>query len=162
MTTRSAYAWLLIPALVWCAGFLLLPLTGPVGDALAGEVYGRVCHQLEDRSVVWADVPWAVCVRCSTIYLAFTLTLILVPLLRGLERWTPLTPRVFAVWLAPAVLDAALNFSGLHVADMTTRALTGALAGVGLGVTIPPLFFDALTRSRRTRTTLTTGDPDVR
>jgi uncharacterized membrane protein len=161
MSSRSAYALLLIPATVWCAGFLLLPLTGSAGEALAGEVYGRVCHQLEDRSFLWDGVPWAVCVRCSTIYLAFTLTLMLVPLLRGLERWTPMAPNVLAVWLAPAVLDAVLNFSGLHVADTTTRAVTGALAGVGLGATIPPLFIDALTRSRRSRMPLTTGDPDV-
>lgn len=162
MTTRSAYAWLLLPALVWCAGFLLLPLTGPIGDALAVEVYGRVCHQLEDRSFLWGGVPWAVCIRCSSIYLAFTVTLILVPLVRGLERWSPLAPRSFAVWLAPVVLDAALNISGLHVADTTTRTITGILAGVGLGVTIPPLFIDALTRSRRSRMILHTGDTDVR
>lgn len=162
MNTRSAYAWLLIPALVWCAGFLLLPLTGSAGDALAGEVYGRVCHQLENRSFLWGGIPWAVCIRCSSIYLAFTATLIFVPLVRGLERWTPLEPKAFALWLAPAVVDAALNFSGLHAADATTRAVTGALAGVGLGVTIPPLFIDALTRSRRSRTTFHTGDTDVR
>lgn len=162
MTTRSAYAWLLVPALVWCAGFLLLPLTGPVGDGLADQVYGRVCHQLEDRSFSWDSVPWAVCVRCSSIYLAFTATMIIVPLIRGLDRWTPFGPRAFALWLVPAILDAALNFSGLHVADTVTRTVTGALAGVGLGVTIPPLFIDALTRSRRSRTTFHTGDTDVR
>lgn len=162
MSTQSAYLLLLIPALLWCAGFLLLPLAGTAGDALAGHVYGRVCHQLEDRSFGWGMVPWAVCIRCSSIYLAFAVTMIVVPLVRRLERWTPMAPWVFAAWLIPAFLDAVLSFSGLHPADTTTRWLTGSLAGVGLGLTIPPLFIDALTRGRRNRLNLQTGDHDVR
>jgi uncharacterized membrane protein len=147
---------------LWCAGFLLLPLAGAAGDALAGHVYGRVCHQLDERSFGWGSLPWAVCIRCSSIYLAFTATMILVPLIRGLERWTPMPPRVFAAWMVPAVLDAALSLSGLHPAGTATRLLTGTLAGVGLGLTVPPLFIDALTRGRRNRMTLHTGDHDVR
>jgi hypothetical protein len=64
--------------------------------------------------------------------------------------------------MVPAVLDAALSLSGLHPAGTATRLLTGTLAGVGLGLTVPPLFIDALTRGRRNRMTLHTGDHDVR
>lgn len=162
MTVRAAYMLLLVPALLWCAGFVLLPLAGAEGHALSGHLYGRVCHQLDDRSFQWFGIPWAVCIRCSSIYLAFTVTLVLMPAVRGLDRWTPLAPGAFALWLVPAVLDAGLAFTGWHVPDTATRVVTGSLAGVGLGVTIPPLFIEAVTRSLRYRTNLHTGDNDVR
>ncbi len=162
MTSRLAYAILLVPALIWCAGFLLLPLAGLAADDLVGHVYGRVCHRMVERSFAWNGVPWAVCIRCSAIYLSFTATLIVVPLVRGLDRWKPMSPPAFAAWLVPAVVDAALSFSGLHPAGTVTRLLTGTLAGIGLGLTVPPLFIDALTRGRRIRSSSHSGDTDVR
>lgn len=148
MTRRSAYLLLLIPALLWCAGFMLAPLLPPGStvSVVLFRLYGRVCHQLPDRSLLWDLAPWAVCIRCSAIYVAFTATLAGIPLIRGLDRWRPLTPPLFAAWLVPVIADAALDLTGLHAAGTVTRLVTGALAGVGLALTVAPLFMAALAR----------------
>ncbi len=163
MERRTAYLLLLVPALAWCAGFIVAPLldSRSFADVLA-QLYGRVCHQIPERSFVWGSSPWAVCIRCSSIYLAFTLTIMIVPLVRGLDRWRPLSPRVFAAWLVPVIADAVFDFVGLHAAGSASRALTGAFAGLGLALTVTPLFLEALTRRRLTEAVTSPGDLHAR
>ena len=164
MTRRSAYLLLLIPALLWCAGFMvvpLLPLHSPAADVLT-RLYGRVCHQIPGRSLLWDLAPWAVCIRCSAIYLAFTVALAGVPLIRGLDRWRPLTPPLFAAWLVPVIADAVLDLSGLHAAGSVSRLVTGSFAGVGLALTITPLFMDALGQRRAPTLISSSGEPHAR
>lgn len=159
MERRTAYLLLMMPALAWCAGFVVAPLLAShaFADVLA-QLYVRVCHQLPERSFAWGALPWAVCIRCSSIYLAFTLTILVVPLVRGLDRWRPLSPRVFAAWLVPVVADAVFDFVGLHAAGSVSRIMTGTLAGIGLALTVTPLFLEALTRRRVTPAVTSPGD----
>jgi uncharacterized membrane protein len=160
MSRRSAYILLLIPAIIWCAGFMLVPLLPVHSEAVevASRFYGRVCHRISERSWTWGLVPWGVCVRCSAIYLAFTLTLAAVPLVRRLDRWRPLSPPAFAAWLVPVIADAALDLFGLHGANAVSRTATGILAGVGLALTITPLFLEALVRLSSVPHPISPGD----
>lgn len=163
MERRTAYLLLLIPSLVWCGGFIVAPLveSHAVADLLT-HMYGRVCHQIPERSFHWGMVPWAVCIRCSSIYLAFTFMIVLVPLVKGLDRWRPLSRGVFAAWLVPVIADALLDAAGLHAAGSVSRLVTGTLAGVGLALTVTPLFLEALTRRRISPVLTSPGDIHAR
>ncbi|HAV24395.1 MAG TPA: hypothetical protein DCX46_13095 [Bacteroidetes bacterium] len=146
MRRRTVYLILASSALVWSLGFLTAPMFAssirPEGAVYA--FYGRVCHQLPDRSVTWFGGPWAVCHRCSAIYLSFAAVLLFFPVVRSLDSWKPPGPAVIVGLLLPMALDGLLDFVGILDATTSSRVITGMLAGVCLGLTVPPLFLEAV------------------
>ena len=107
----STYAGVLILVLVWLAGIVLDPLVreGGAGDSsllsLLGRAYGRVCHQIVDRSFHIAGHPLAVCARCLGIYVGYLAGLIVYPFARPLTQ-TELPHRR---WLIAALLPLAVD-----------------------------------------------------
>jgi uncharacterized membrane protein len=93
-------------------------------------VFSDVCHQIPERSFILAGFPFAVCHRCSGIYLGFIAgSLIKNPFIyrsRGIRRYWILAS------IAPLVLDVALPFAGIVESIPLSRFLTGFLFGTML------------------------------
>ena len=141
----STYAGVLILVLLWIAGIVSEPLIRAAGGdstllSLLSYTYGRVCHQVADRSFHVAGHPFAVCARCFGIYAGYLAGLIVYPIARSLTE-TELPHRR---WLMIALLPVAVDFVGgclgIFENTLASRALTGMIAGVaGAFFTLPGL-----------------------
>jgi uncharacterized membrane protein len=95
---------------------ILAPL---VGVSWIYEFFSRICHQDPARSwQVWGK-PLAVCIRCTSIYFAFTVSLWLG--LRANQRWLRISFLVMIceVVIARTLFDAAV-----------LRSISGVLLGL--------------------------------
>src|SRR5215470_834451 len=107
-------ALLLVGSTVWCLAILAAPAFGP---SWLYAFFSRICHQDPTRSWHLFGRQLPVCIRCASIYFAFTVSLFL-----GLKpnvRWLRAAVAVMAAEfiLARLVIDAALlrSFSGILV-----------------------------------------------
>ncbi len=105
-------ALLLLTSLAWLGLIFLAPLLRGQGSWTAEILYllfGKVCHQLPERSLHWLGEPVAVCHRCLGIYVGFAAGLALLPAWRALTRFLLANPRRVAFFLVPMVLDVVLG-----------------------------------------------------
>jgi len=116
----AAPALLLAGALLWCAGIVLAPLLNlrPVY-----EFFALICHQDPNRSFTIAGTPLPVCIRCTSIYFGFFLSLLFS---------IPSTPRAVKVAIVATLAEFVI---ALTVWDSPwLRATTG----LALGATVAP------------------------
>jgi len=93
----------------------VLPRFGGVGLQLCGNVLGA--HK------------FAVCARCTGLYVGFALATLFYPLVRSLRR-TEAPPRKWLfVAAAPLAIDFSLTFFGIWENTHSSRFITGALLG---------------------------------
>ena len=142
----TTYAGVLILVLIWIAGIVSAPLIRAAGGddstllSLLAYTYGRVCHQIADRSFHVAGHPLAVCARCFGIYVGYLAGLIVYPFARYLTQ-TELPHRSWLIAaLAPVAVDFAGGYLGIFENTLASRALTGLFAGAaGAFYTLPGL-----------------------
>ena len=144
----------LAPFFVWATvsliGVLLLlaivgaPLALANGHSmLAGDIYkgfSYLCHQLPDRSFHIDGHQFAVCSRCTGLYVGFALMAIAYPLIRPIKATT--TPALLWLILAaiPIAVDFSLGYFNIWANTHASRFITGALlSSVAVFYIIPGL-----------------------
>jgi len=107
-------AILLIGSLAWCLAIVGAPFTG--WHSLYA-FFARICHQDPQRSWFLFGRQLPVCIRCASIYFAFTVSLVFG--LKPNARWLRAALAIMAAEfiLARLIIDAALlrSFSGILV-----------------------------------------------
>jgi len=113
---NKTYAALLAGATLWCLSIVAAPM---LGLSWVYFFFSRICHQDPARSWSLAGEPLAVCIRCTSIYFAFTASLWLG--LKASVRWLRLSVllMVCEFIFARFVIDVAL-----------LRSLSGVLVGL--------------------------------
>jgi uncharacterized membrane protein len=131
-------------ALAIVAAIVGAPLALANGHStLAGDIYkgfSFLCHQLPDRSFHLAGHQFAVCSRCTGLYVGFALTTLAYPLIRPLRTTT--TPALIWLILAtvPLMVDFSLGYFNLWANTHASRFITGALlSSVAVFYIIPGL-----------------------
>src|SRR5262249_26179605 len=138
--TLKAYLLVLCLAIIWTAGPLIAPIgvahgwvsMGPAPNLRSGihffpdllalvirSAYGRVCHQLPERSLWIQGQPMAVCARCFGIYLGYFIGLLACPLAE--ESLRKGLPRLR--WLMLALVPLAIDFAGGYFGVFQNTAL---------------------------------------
>jgi uncharacterized membrane protein len=143
-TRRPLVAWLIVVSIAILAVMMILgaPLAVASGhNALAFVLYGtfrKLCHQLPERSFFIAGHQFAVCARCTGLYVGFMLAALFYPLLRSL-RTTQAPPRRWLFIAAvPMALDVGLQAVGVWENTHSSRFLTGLiLSGVAVFYIMP-------------------------
>ena len=120
--------------------FVALIIAAPValanGHPLLGrtiyQAFSNLCHQLPERSFFIAGHKFAVCARCTGLYIGFATAVLFYPAIRPLRsRETPKRIWLF-IAAVPLALDFTLGFSGVwentHLSRFSTGALLGAVA----------------------------------
>ena len=135
---RTTYAVILVGALAWCVTIVAPTFLGNSSFAWLSEFIYRffnpICHQLPERSFHLMGEKLAVCSRCSSIYFAFLIGVIVYPFaVSSLRFSTAPSRRVLLAALLPMIIDVGLDFLGIHDSSILTRTLTGVL----FGITIP-------------------------
>lgn len=139
---KTIFLTFLITALgywLWFGGILLAPYLRSRSSpwaSFAYAVYSPVCHQIAGRSLRCFGRPLAVCARCTGIYLGFLIGLGLYPFLRGWQRLSLPSSRVFYLVSAPILLDTTANFLRLWQTANGARLASGVIWG-----TILPFYF---------------------
>ena len=137
---------LLVLMSLWCLGFVVGPgLEHAIGDThLVPSVYKGVCHQDPARSFEMFGTSWAVCHRCSAIYLSFMLVSALLILRDRLSIEFLPRPSVIVALLLPIIADGVTDLLGIRSADLVSRLITGILTGSLLALVVLPILYDAL------------------
>jgi uncharacterized membrane protein len=127
---------------------LAAPLARARGlSTAAGIVYlafAPVCHQLSERSFTLWEYPWAVCQRCSGIYLGLFAGVLFYR--RALEKLALPSARRFVVvgMTLPLMLDVMLPLTGVWTNGPPSRFATGFLFGAMLSLLLVPGFSEFL------------------
>jgi uncharacterized membrane protein len=139
------YAAVIILVVIWIAGIIWVALLGATGEhstllSVLQHTYGRVCHQIDERSFHLDGHPLAVCARCFGIYIGYLIGLMLYPLKNSVAR-TDLPPRSWLIAaLVPVAVDVAAGYLGIYESTLVSRSLTGSIAGAaGTFYTLPGL-----------------------
>ena len=153
----SYFVWASAATLV--LGFVSLVVVAPVarahGHTLSAffiyEMFGRVCHQIPERSFQLAGHPLAVCARCTGIYFGFAGAVLFYPLVRSLNRTAAPARKWLLLAAVPTALDFALGLSGVWENTHWSRALSGALLGAVAALYVVPGLVDLghMIRERR-------------
>jgi len=117
---NKTYAALLAGATLWCLSIVVAPM---LGLPWVYVFFSRICHQDPSRSWHLAGEPFAVCIRCTSIYFAFTASL-----------WLGLKASVR--WLRFSVLLMICEF--IFARFVVDLALLRSLSGVLVGLSAAP------------------------
>jgi uncharacterized membrane protein len=114
-----------------CALIIAAPVVAHCGSSAAGFIYlffSPICHQIPERSFALLGHPFAVCQRCSGIYLGLFLGFLVEN--KAVHR----SPRTRRIWVlsgtAPLLLDLALPLTGIWTGTRSLRFVTGLFFGV--------------------------------
>lgn len=125
----------IIGAALWCAGVIVAPLlSGTLLSETLYRIYSVVCHQFESRSFHLHGEPLAVCIRCSSIYFVFLMTLIMLQIFTSLRDKKLNTILLLFLTAVPMAVDGSLSIFGLYHASDISRIATGSLFGIGMAL----------------------------
>lgn len=113
---NKANAALLAGSTLWCLSIIVAPLAGLPA---VYDFFSLICHQHPERSWQLFGEPLPVCIRCASIYFAFTISL-----------WLRIPVGVRALRFALAFLLAEFIFARLFLDLPSLRAVSGILVGV--------------------------------
>ena len=120
-------------ALTLVAMIIGAPLFQATGHAsFASTIYRAfsfVCHQIPERSFHLAGHQFAVCSRCTGLYVGFAVAALVYPLAYSLKRIDTPRRRWLILAAVPLLIDFSLTYFGVWSNTHLTRFSTGALLG---------------------------------
>jgi uncharacterized membrane protein len=126
-TTHSA---LLAASTLWCLSIVAAPA---FGLAWVYDLFSVICHQDPSRSWHIAGEPFAVCIRCASIYFAF-----------GAALWLGLKANVR--WLRVSLLLIVCEFAAARL--VLDSVLLRSLSGILVGMSAAPFIKEAVEEMR--------------
>ena len=106
--------------------------------------FSPLCHQISERSFHVEGHAFAVCARCTGIYMGFAAGVIFYPLMRSLKRTDTPGRKWLLLAAVPTLVDWSLGFFGIWANTHLSRFLTGALLGTVCALFIVPGLMDLL------------------
>jgi len=132
---KVIYSIFLAFCLLWVTAIIIAPLwhDGPGAGGTISEYtysfFSKSCHQIDDRSFhMWGN-KLGVCSRCTAIYIAFLLGVIIYPFVRNLSNIDLPSLIFLGVGVLLLVLDAGLDIFDVVKNTFVTREITGAIIG---------------------------------
>src|SRR5215470_15281853 len=109
-------ALLIAGSTLWCLAILAAPVFGP---SWLYAFFSKICHQDPGRSWHLFGHQLPVCIRCASIYFAFTVSL-----------WAGLKPNTRWLRASFAVMAAEFILARLVLDAAVLRSLSGILVGL--------------------------------
>jgi uncharacterized membrane protein len=129
---KKTYIALLAAATLWCISIVAAPL---LGLSWVYSLFSRICHQDPSRSWHLAGEPLAVCIRCTSVYFGFTVSL-----------WLGVKANVR--WLRLSILLMVCEFVVARLI-LDTEFLR-SVSGVLVGLSAAPFVKEAIEEIRET------------
>ena len=108
------------------------------------RAFSYLCHQLPERSFYLAGHQFAVCARCTGLYVGFAAASLVYPLFRSLKRTDTPARRWLLLAAAPMVIDVGLDMLGIWKNTHLSRLMTGLLLGSVAAIYVIPGLIDLL------------------
>ncbi len=132
----------LLAVLFWILLILLAPIAKASGfESVSAPVYkffSFICHQMEWRSFLFENHPYAVCTRCFGVYFGLAFGFLIYPALRKVEDIEPLPRFWLFLAMVPIAVDWSLGVFGIWENTHLSRFLTGSILGAACAVFIVP------------------------
>jgi len=110
------------------------PILAANNNILAGFLYlifRPTCHQIAHRSYFFHGHQFAVCARCTGIWLSAMICGFIMALILRKKNIKPISIKWFIISLIPLVIDGSFQFAGFYESTNTIRLITGILASAG-------------------------------
>jgi uncharacterized membrane protein len=124
------------------------PLAQSTGHEAIGftiyRAFSNLCHQLPERSFYLAGHQFAVCARCTGLYVGFAAASLIYPLARSLKRTDTPARRWLLLSAAPMAIDVGLDMLGIWKNTHLSRLSTGLLLGSVAAFYVIPGLIDLL------------------
>ena len=141
----TSYEARIITSALW-GGLLLLALAAPLLSAhshpwiaaLCYLVFSPICHQDASRCFSFGALPWAVCQRCSGIYLGLFIAALLPLHMDRLPRLLRSRRNLVIACTALLMCDAVLPILGIWTNTPASRFLSGLFFGAMLSTLLVP------------------------
>ena len=140
--SRTTYRIIFLASLIWSLAIIAPPIALHFGATESADLmygfFSRVCHQLDSHSLHLFGTKFAVCARCTAIYLGFFVSVVLYPLLMRRNHSTAVaktisgSSRTLFLSVLPILLDLGLSEAGVHESTLATRLVTGTILGIAL------------------------------
>ena len=131
--------WTLAAAVTgWVAAVLAAPILPAWPAAFVYGVSSLVCHQLPERSFHWGAAQFAVCARCTGIYVGAALATLAAAAI-GPVRIATLRPYVRPLLVAgavPIIVTVLTEWLGVWAPSHTTRMMSGLPFGASVMATM--------------------------
>lgn len=102
-----------------------------------GTLLGLLCHGDPDRCYRVRGKALPLCARCIAFYPLFLISAILsIPLFLILSFEALTMTIAFVLLVCPLVVDGCTQYFGLRTSNNLLRTITGALAGLGCGLSL--------------------------
>lgn len=148
---RKGYFFLLGLSTVWMLLILLpgilssLSVKSDLFFAIDRLFFSPICHQDTARSFSLFGTLLPVCHRCFGIYFSFWLVVLVYPMFFRKKSQDVSLP-ILIVFLLPMMLDYSCDVAGIWKNDAYSRSISGAIAGVGLGLMMTRAWIQAFTQ----------------
>jgi uncharacterized membrane protein len=124
--------WALAVAVTgWVAAVLTAPVLAAWPAAFVYGVSSLVCHQLPERSFYWGGTQFAVCARCTGIYIGAALAAGIAAVIdpARLMRLRPHVRTVLIAGAAPTIVTLLAEWSGVWPTSHVERMVAGLPLG---------------------------------
>ncbi|MDD5360670.1 MAG: DUF2085 domain-containing protein [Ignavibacteria bacterium] len=132
---KKIYFIFLTVSFVWTAFIFVIPVFAGMSGIFVkiadfGYIfYSKTCHQIDERSFFILGNKLAVCSRCSSSYAAFLLSVILYPIIKGLNNRNLPPLWILMVSLVLLSADVLLDVFDIMSNTFVTRTITGGIIG---------------------------------
>lgn len=114
-----------------------------MAESIFNFIGGSVCHQLAERTISVNGILLPVCARCTGIYTAVFVSLLLLIITQGIRGNKPLSLMqavIAAASTLPLMADGFFSYAGLWQTNNFIRVSTGALCGWIIPVIVALVF----------------------
>ena len=126
---------LIVCVLLWCFGIIAAPLfSGSYFSIFLYRFYSTVCHQYYSRSFLIYDGPFAVCIRCTSIYAGFLSALIIIRFVPQIRLKNFNTFILLTVTSLQMFIDGTASLLNIHESTTISRIITGSIFGFGMAL----------------------------
>ena len=118
----------------WVAAVLTAPVLPAWPSALVYGVSSLVCHQLPERSFYWGAAQFAVCARCTGIYVGAALATVAAAAIDPARatRLRPFVRLVLFAGAAPTLVTVAAEWLGVWASSHAVRLTAGLPLGASV------------------------------
>jgi uncharacterized membrane protein len=104
--------------------------------------FSYICHQINNRSFHYHELPFAVCSRCFGVYLGVFIGFIAYPFFRKIENNEPFPQIWLFLAMIPMAIDFSLGFFNIWENTHISRLITGGILGFACAIFMVPAFAD--------------------
>ena len=130
---------ILMPVILKLNGYIMLSNSVYI-------VFARVCHQINERSLIIFGSKLAVCARCTGVYIGLMISTLAYPIIKRIDDDHIPQNKILLLATLPIAIDGLTQLFGVRNSINILRVSTGLLFGSVIPFYLIPIFTDITTQ----------------